>query len=87
MPPGADDRPPGTPEKLAVLEQRAKMKQALFHPPDARYAGDPRPIEAIMKGADGTGELAKAEERGGPRSPAAGLEAAPPRYFSYEPEA
>ena len=40
---------PGTPEKLAVLEQRARLKQALFHPADARYAGDPRPLE-FLKG-------------------------------------
>ena len=31
---------PGTPEKLAVLEQRAKLKQALFHPADAKFEGD-----------------------------------------------
>lgn len=40
---------PGTPEKLAVLEQRAKMKLAIFHPADARYEGDPRPTE-FLKG-------------------------------------
>jgi len=38
---------PGTPEKLAVLEQRAKLKQALFHPADARFAGDARPHEFL----------------------------------------
>ncbi len=38
---------PGSPEKLAVLEQRARLKQAIFHPADARYAGDPRPLEFI----------------------------------------
>ena len=26
---------PGTPEKMAVLEMRAKMRQALWHPQDA----------------------------------------------------
>jgi hypothetical protein len=36
---------PGTPEKLKVLEQRAKALKALFHPADSRYAGDPRPAE------------------------------------------
>lgn len=41
--------PPGTPEKMAVLEERAKLKQALWHPLDAQYEGDPRPVEAIMK--------------------------------------
>jgi hypothetical protein len=38
---------PGTPQKLAVLEQRAKLKQAIFHPADARYEGDPRPHEFL----------------------------------------
>ena len=37
---------PGTPEKLAVLEQRAKLKQALWHPLDARFPGDPLPFSA-----------------------------------------
>jgi hypothetical protein len=40
---------PGTPEKLAVLEHRAKMKLAIFHPADARYAGDPRPLEFLKR--------------------------------------
>jgi hypothetical protein len=40
---------PGTPEKLAVLEHRAKMKLAIFHPADARYAGDPRPLEYLKR--------------------------------------
>ena len=40
---------PGTPEKLAVLEHRAKMKQAIFHPADARYEGDPRPFEFMRR--------------------------------------
>lgn len=38
---------PGSPEKLAVLEQRARLKQAIFHPADARYEGDPRPLEWV----------------------------------------
>lgn len=38
---------PGTPEKLAVLEMRAKMKQAIFHPADARYEGDPTPLQFL----------------------------------------
>lgn len=41
--------PPGTPEKMAVLEMRAKLKQALWHPLDAQYAGDPRPVEAVLR--------------------------------------
>jgi hypothetical protein len=40
---------PGTPEKLAVLEHRAKMKLAIFHPADARFAGDPRPLEYLKR--------------------------------------
>jgi len=39
---------PGTPEKLAVLEERARLKQAIFHPADARYPGDPRPLEYLQ---------------------------------------
>ena len=42
---------PGSPEKFAVLEQRANLKQALFHPADARYAGDPRPYEVLRRHA------------------------------------
>jgi hypothetical protein len=38
---------PGTPEKLAVLEWRAALRQALFHPADARHAGDPRPLAFV----------------------------------------
>jgi len=38
---------PGTPEKMAVMEERAKMKQALWHPLDAQYSGDPRPLQAL----------------------------------------
>lgn len=42
---------PGSPEKLAVLEQRAKLKQALFHPSDATFAGDPRPLAFLRETA------------------------------------
>ena len=38
---------PGTPEKLAILELRAKMKCAIFHPADAKFAGDPRPLQFL----------------------------------------
>ena len=41
--------PPGTVEKMAVLEMRAKLKFALWHPFDAKFDGDPRPLEAIGK--------------------------------------
>lgn len=47
------DRPttavPGTPEKQSVLEERARLRQAIFHPADARYAGDPRPLEFLRQ--------------------------------------
>lgn len=50
---------PGTPEKLAVLEQRAKLKQAIFHPADARFEGDPRPLEFLKgKSRRGANEMA-----------------------------
>jgi hypothetical protein len=35
---------PGTPEKLTVLEERAGDGVALWHPHDARFEGDPRPV-------------------------------------------
>lgn len=38
--------PPGTPEKMAVLEERMRNNQALWHPLDAQYPGDPRPLAA-----------------------------------------
>ncbi len=38
---------PGTPEKLAVLEARAKALCSLFHPDDARFDGDPRPLDFL----------------------------------------
>ncbi|MCS6865840.1 MAG: hypothetical protein RMJ56_12690 [Gemmataceae bacterium] len=51
LPPVPTTAAPGTPEKLAVLEQRARLKQALFHPADARYEGDPRPLEFLREQA------------------------------------
>jgi hypothetical protein len=38
---------PGTPEKMAVMEDRARKRQALWHPLDAQYEGDPRPLLAL----------------------------------------
>jgi hypothetical protein len=35
LPPTPTHALPGTPEKLAVLEQRARLRQALWHPLDA----------------------------------------------------
>lgn len=40
---------PGTPGKLALLEQRAKDRVAIFHPADARFEGDALPVEFINK--------------------------------------
>lgn len=39
--------PPGSPEKMAVLEERARHNQALWHPLDARYENDPRTLHAL----------------------------------------
>lgn len=39
--------PPGTVEKMMVLEERAKNRQALWHPLDAQYDGDPRPYAIL----------------------------------------
>jgi hypothetical protein len=33
------DARPGTPEKIAVLQERVRMRQALWHPDDADFAG------------------------------------------------
>jgi hypothetical protein len=41
--------PPGTPEKMAVLERRAQNRQALWHPLDARHVGDARALEAVLR--------------------------------------
>jgi hypothetical protein len=41
--------PPGTPEKMAVLEMRAQLQQALWHPLDAQYDGDPNPLAELLK--------------------------------------
>lgn len=48
-PPEPTTAAPGTPEKMAVLAMRAKLKQALWHPDDAQYVNDPRPIVAMLK--------------------------------------
>lgn len=49
LPPVPTTAAPGTPEKLAVLEQRARSNLAIFHPADARYEGDLRPVEFIRR--------------------------------------
>lgn len=40
---------PGSAEKAAVLAERARMKQALWHPLDARFEGDPRALAEVLK--------------------------------------
>lgn len=35
LPPFPTQALPGTPEKVAILEQRARLRQELFHPDDA----------------------------------------------------
>lgn len=49
LPPVPTTAPPGTAEKLAVLEQRIRNRQALWHPLDAAYDGDPRPLEWLRR--------------------------------------
>lgn len=45
LPPEPTNALPGSPEKIAVMAQRAEMGCCLFHPADARYPGDPLPDE------------------------------------------
>ena len=40
---------PGTPEKVAVLVERVRNRQSLFHPADAQYVDDPRPVNFLRK--------------------------------------
>jgi len=42
---------PGSPEKVAVLEERARLRQRLWHPLDAPYDGRPnlRVLAALQK--------------------------------------
>ena len=42
---------PGTAEKREVLWARALAGEALFHPRDAKYHGDPRPLEYLKRAA------------------------------------
>ena len=37
---------PGSPEKLALLEQRAALRLSLFHPDEPFLAPAPKPVEA-----------------------------------------
>lgn len=48
MPPAPTTAAPGTEEKMQVLEARAEALQSLFHPADARFAGDQLPLEWLL---------------------------------------
>jgi hypothetical protein len=48
-PPVPTTAAPGSEEKMAVLVLRAKRGQALWHPLDACYADDPRPLEWLRR--------------------------------------
>ncbi len=45
LPPTPTRAMPGSPEKVAILEQRARLGQALWHPDDARFNPDTVPEE------------------------------------------
>ena len=46
-PAGPTEALPGTPEKVAILEERARLGQELWHPADATAAGPvPLPLRA-----------------------------------------
>lgn len=49
LPPLPTTAPPGTAEKMAVMQERARAKYALWHPLDAQYENDPRPLAEILK--------------------------------------
>jgi hypothetical protein len=52
LPAAPTDATPGSPEKVAVLMERARLKQALWHPQDAfcTPAGMPMRLEHAMAG-------------------------------------
>lgn len=47
LPPIPTTAAPGSPEKLEVLAQRARNKQALWHPLDATFDGDTRALKWV----------------------------------------
>lgn len=49
LPPLPTAAAPGTLEKLAVLAERARNGQSLFHPADAQHEGDRRPLNFLRK--------------------------------------
>jgi hypothetical protein len=42
LPPAPTDALPGSPEKVAILEERARRRQALWHPDDAPLDAESR---------------------------------------------
>src|SRR4051812_23544821 len=46
LPPMPTPARPGTPEKVAILEQRARQRLALWHPQDAPLDYEPRKLGA-----------------------------------------
>lgn len=42
---------PGSPNKVAVLADRAAAGRALHHPADSRFPGDPRPLLFFSRGS------------------------------------
>ena len=49
LPPEPTTALPGTPEKAAVLAERARLKLALWHPLDAKHEGDVGALAAVLK--------------------------------------
>lgn len=51
MPPAPTSARPGSPEKLAILAERARLRQALWHPDDAPLHDCPlQPVELAHAG-------------------------------------
>jgi hypothetical protein len=46
LPPFPTSALPGTPDKVAVLAERARLRQALWHPQDARLDADGQVVHA-----------------------------------------
>src|SRR5262245_284257 len=44
LPAAPTQAPPGSPEKVAVLEERARLRQSLWHPDDASMEGSFVPV-------------------------------------------
>lgn len=49
LPPEPTDAAPGSPEKVAILEQRARLKQSLWHPGDATASRPASPARGPRK--------------------------------------